>query len=119
MIANEFIKTINSAFHLNVPLISPQQLLTILAQDPFVDFNGDLKVRGRPLAGILETLGPRWGISGDFKDTMVKPGIDQSLGPKFMQTYFAATGRDPNTPWTQADAIEALRRIFGIEKWTR
>lgn len=117
VIANEFIKTINSAFHLNVPLISSQQLLTILAQDPFVDFNGDLKVRGRPLAGLLETMGPRWGISGDFSDAMVRPGIDPSMGPKFMQAYFAATGRDPNTAWTQTDAIEALRRIFSVEKW--
>jgi hypothetical protein len=38
------------------------------------------------------------------------------MGPQFMQAYLAATGGDPNMS-TQADAVEALRRIFGLEKW--
>ena len=117
IIANEFLKVTNSAFHLNVPLITTQQLLTILAEDPFVDFNGNLKVRGRPLAGLIETLGPYFGISGDFSDSIVKPGVNAALGPQFMRAYFSATGRDPNTSWTQKDAIEAMRHIFGLEKW--
>ena len=102
----------NTAFHLNAPLLTTQQLLTILAQDPFVDFNGNLKVRGRPLAGLLETLGPYFGISGDFADGIMKPGIQAELGAKFMRAYFTATGRDPNTAWTQKDAVEAMRHIF-------
>lgn len=119
IIANEFLKVTNSAFHLNAPLLTTQQLLTILAQDPFVDFNGNLKVRGRPLAGILETLGPSLGISGDFSEALAKPGVNPALAPKFMQAYFTATGRNPNTAWTKKDAIEAMRRIFGLQKWAK
>src|ERR1700733_5152578 len=112
IVPNEFLKVMNTAFHLNAPLLTTQQLLTILAQDPFVDFNGNLKVRGRPLAGLLETLGPYFGISGDFADGIMKPGIQAELGAKFMRAYFTATGRDPNTAWTQKDAVEAMRHIF-------
>jgi len=112
IIANEFLKVMNAAFHLNAPLLTTQQLLTILAEDPFVDFNGNLKVRGRPLAGLLETLGPYFGISGDFADGIMKPGIQAELGAKFMRAYFTATGRDPNTTWTRKDAVEAMRQIF-------
>jgi len=117
ILANAFLKVANSAFQLNAPLLTTQQLLSILATDPFVDFNGDLIVRGRPLAGLLETLGPSLGISGDLSDGIMQPGINASLGPKFMQAYFSATGQNPNRAWTQKDAVEALRHIFGLQKW--
>jgi len=116
IVANAFLKTANSAFNLNAPLLTSQQLLTILVQDPFVDFNGNLKVRGRPYAGLLETLGPYLGISGDTADGLMRPGIDAALGRRFMRAYFTATGRDANTAWTQSDAVEAMRRIFGVQK---
>ena len=119
IVANQFLKVTNSAFHLNAPLLTTQQLINILGQDPFVDFNGNLKVRGRPLAGLLETLGPALGISGDSTDALVKPGINAALGSKFMQAYFSAKGRDPNTAWTQKDAVEAMRHVLGLQKWAK
>ncbi len=117
--ANLFIKTANSAFHMNIPQLSVAQLLGILIADPFVDFNGNLKVRGRPLAGLLETLGPFFGISGDFSEAVQQQGVNPAQGIKFMQAYFAATGQDPNRAWTRADAIAAMARVFGVEKWAR
>jgi hypothetical protein len=116
IIANAFLKTANSAFHLNAPLLTSAQIATILKQDPFVDFNGNLIVRGRPYAGLLETLGPSLGISGDTADGIMQPGVNAALGQKFMQAYFTATGRDPKTAWTQKDAVEAMRQIFGLKK---
>jgi hypothetical protein len=116
IIANAFLKTANSAFHLNAPLLTSAQLGTILEQDPFVDFNGNLIVRGRPYAGILETAGPSFGISGDTADGIMQPGINAAQGKKFMQAYFTAMGRDPNTAWTEKDAVEAMRPIFGLKK---
>jgi hypothetical protein len=118
VLANAFLKTANAAFHLNAPLLSNQQLSTILVQDPFVDFNGNLKVRGRPFAGLLETLGPSLGISGDTADGIMQPGTNAALGQQLMRNYFAATGRDPETAWTQKDAVEALRLIFGLHQRT-
>jgi lysophospholipase L1-like esterase len=116
IVANEFLKTANSAFHLSLPLLTTAQLTTILEQDPFVNFTGGLVVRGRPYAGLLETLGPSLGISGDFSEGILQPGIRAELGPKFMRAYFTAKGRDPNTAWTQKDAVEAMREIFGLKK---
>jgi hypothetical protein len=91
-------------------------LAAIVKHDPFIDFQGNLKVRGRPYAGLLETLGPYLGISGDFADGILKPGIHAALGQTFMRNYFAATGRDPNTAWTRTDAVEAMRQIFRLQK---
>src|SRR3984957_11365196 len=118
VLANAFLKTANAAFHLNAPLLSNQQLSTILVQDPFVDFNGNLKGGGRPFAWLLETLGPSLGISGDTADGIMQPGTNAALGQQLMRNYFAATGRDPETAWTQKDAVEALRLIFGLHQRT-
>ena len=115
LVANAFIATINSSFTMNIPAISEQALERILRADPFVDFDNNLRVGGRPLNGLLETLGPFLGISGELLAGGARPGVDKTLGPKFMRAYFAATGRNPNTRWTRADAIQALRHVFGVD----
>ena len=112
LIANAFIRTMNSAWHMNIPPLSQTQLTSIARSDPFIDWDGDLVVRGRPLRGLLETLGPTLGISGDRP---WQPGIQPQLGRQFMRQYFAATGRNPERAWTQADAIAAMRRVFGLD----
>ena len=58
LIANSFIETINSRFNKDIPLIEDETLAWIFLTDPFVDINGDNKVRGRLEAGLLETLAP-------------------------------------------------------------
>ena len=115
LVANEFIATMNAFFTMTIPQISPQAQTRILQTDPFVDFDNNLQVRGRPFNGLLETLGPILGISGDFGRERAAPGVDKTLGPKFMRAYFTLTGRDPNTPWTQEDAIRAFRHLFGVD----
>ena len=117
IVANFFIAKANSFYHMNIPFIPKAQLNTILQNDPFVDFNGDLIVRGRPRNGLLETLGPLLGLSGDKQDSGIHRGVDKTLGPKFMRAYFTATGRDPNTPWTKDDAIHALAHTFGLDRY--
>jgi len=117
--ANFFIIGMNSLYNLNTPLISQSQLMAILKDDPFVDFNNDLVVRGRPEAGLLETLGPKLGISGDKGDAPIHRGVDPSMGPAFMRAYFQATGKDPNTPYTYNDAVHALAQVFGVERYMK
>lgn len=58
LIANSFIKIINSHFNKDIPIIEDNTLAWIFLRDPFVDINGDNKVRGRLGAGLLETLAP-------------------------------------------------------------
>jgi lysophospholipase L1-like esterase len=109
LIANAFISLIDSYFNLTIPQISNQDMWKILLADPFVDFNHNLKVRGRPGVGLMETLGPFLGISGDRE---FLPGVDKAAGQRFMQQYMILKGKDPNTSWNQDDAIAAFKDIF-------
>lgn len=114
LVANIFIRTVDAYWQMAIPPIADDGLATIALDDPFVDFDGDLVVRGRPHQGLLETLGPALGISGDTRATA---GIHPELGPEFMRAYFAATGQDPDRPWTTQDAIEAMRHTFGLDRY--
>ncbi|MGQ9796292.1 GDSL-type esterase/lipase family protein [Desulfosoma sp.] len=67
--ANEFLSTLQSRYGRNVPQLSESTLNDIAARDPFVDVDGDGRVRGRPLAGMLETIALLLGISGDVEDS--------------------------------------------------
>ncbi|MFO1505496.1 MAG: SGNH/GDSL hydrolase family protein [Lysobacterales bacterium] len=114
LIANAFIRTMNAKWHMGIPKLSASQLTSIALADPFIDFDGNLVVRGRPLKGLLETLGPTLGISGDRPTA---PGIQPALGRQFMQAYFAATGQSTTRAWTQRDAIEAMRHVLGLDAY--
>ena len=116
LIANQFIQTIDSYYHVRIPPINGANLVSILYADPFVDFNHNLKVPGRPGVGLLETLGPFLGISGDQETMLVSPGVRPALGQRFMQQYLMSQGKDPNTKWTRDDAIAAFHKIFHFAK---
>ena len=117
-VANVFIRAANQSFGMQIPLISGTILWQTSLADPFIDWNGNLKVRGRPLAGLLETLGPSLGISGDLTDhpgaaaTAPEASIDLSRAQAFMQAYRAAKGLPPSTQWGTKDAIAAMHEIF-------
>lgn len=118
--ANAFIETINSHFHVEIPLVSDRDLHGIFLMDPFQDKDGDGRVRGRFGAGLLETLGPVLGISGDKNDFVpdgFPPQIDPALGRQFIQRFLALQGGDSQmaSEWNKWDAIEAFRHIFGVE----
>jgi phospholipase/lecithinase/hemolysin len=119
ILANAFIETINTHFQKNIPLIDQKRLETIFLQDPFIDKDGDLKVRGRLLAGLLETLAPFLGISGDFNDSIPnisQARIDRDRGQRFIEIYRWLQGKDRAlaAEWTKKDTIEAFRHIFGL-----
>jgi hypothetical protein len=117
-VANVFIRAANQSFGMQIPLISGTVLWQTALADPFVDWNGNLKVRGRPLAGLLETVGPSLGISGDFTDhpgavaTAPETLIDLSRAQAFMQAYRASKGLPPTAQWGTKDAIAAMHEIF-------
>jgi hypothetical protein len=121
--ANAFIETINSHFGMDIPLISDKKLRRIFLRDPFQDKDGDGRVKGRAGAGLLETLGPELGISGDKNDFLpnVPPGISSRAGERFVERYLKLRGKDPQmaSEWTQWDAIEAFRYIFRLSVFTR
>ncbi len=68
LITNEFVKTINQAFSVNVPEIPPQDLNTLFLLDPSIDKDGDGRASGRLGVGLIETLAFLFGLTGDSND---------------------------------------------------
>jgi hypothetical protein len=59
----------------SVPPVDLPTLGYVFLTDPFVDKDGDGRVRGRFLRGLIETLGPFMGISGDLNDSLTSPAV--------------------------------------------
>lgn len=117
IVADQFIELINAHFQTNIPRLTPSEFLQTFLADPFVDKDGDGRVRGRPLAGLLETLGPILGISGDRNDFVAddfSTQIDTNRGQRFMNQYRALQGKGPLRPheWGLEDTIKVFRDIF-------
>jgi lysophospholipase L1-like esterase len=117
LLANAFIDTIDGAFGFDVPRLSEAQLRAVFLRDPFVDKDGDGRVVGRPGAGLVESLAPLLGFSGDPDDFApgARPAVQTAA---FCRTYAALTGRGPapGRPWTREDGLVALRDIFGLPR---
>jgi hypothetical protein len=84
--------------------------LVVLA-DPFVDKDGDGRVAGRPLRGLVETLAPFLGISGDRDEGAPSPAAADLDG--FFRRCQQLTGTDPRTASRQ-QRIEAIQGLFGL-----
>jgi lysophospholipase L1-like esterase len=114
IIANTFISTINDHFNSSIPEISVEDRIKIFLTDPFVDKDGDGVVKGRPLAGLLETLGPQLGISGDIND--FDPDVsgvpaEAGLRGEVIERFLSRQGKEPH--------IASLRDIGGFMEFFR
>jgi hypothetical protein len=119
--ANFFIKAANKAYSMNIPEIPLSSEVSILEADPFVNFDCSVAVQGRPGTGLLETLGPIIGVSGNQNN---KPGshcgaafrTSTTADPsEFMRAYYTYKGLDPNTPWHPADIENVFKEIFHVQ----
>lgn len=115
ILANTFIKEFDMHYGLSVPTIDTATLGYVFVTDPFVDKDGDGVVRGRFLRGLLETLGPSLGISGDYNDQLPSATATDANG--FFDQYQQLTGVDLRTASRQVK-IDAIRRLFGIPAFT-
>lgn len=117
LLANAFLQRINADLGGGFPLLSRARLGDIFRSDPYIDKDGDGVVTGRPLAGLLETLGPTLGISGDTDDALpaaAAPTIDPARGRAFARHYEALTGERIDS---LDDAIAAMRRVLALDRW--
>lgn len=78
MLANTFIRTINKHYGTDFAGVNLLEFIHTYLTDPHIDKDGDGRVAGRHQLGILETLGPSLGISGDEDDTLANPERRQS-----------------------------------------
>lgn len=68
LLANAFIMALNDAYDMGIPLYSDAEIEEIALSDPFLDKDGDGRAVGRFPFGLIETLGPLLGVSGDPDD---------------------------------------------------
>lgn len=123
-IANRFILTINSHFNRNIPLLGLKDLLLTFLFDPFVDKDGDGRVRGRFGAGLLETVSPLLGVSGDKND--LRPDTFQAesaenLRQDFIELFLKSQEKDPASAsqFQRKDFLEAFRTLFRLQRFGR
>ncbi len=119
--ANAFITAANTAYGFKIPVIPMSAQVTVFNADPFVDFNGNGVVPGRPNTGLLETLGPKLGVSGDTHEhgASVNPSGAAAASVSasgFMQSYFAAKGMNPFSAWNNDDVENAVSEMLNAPR---
>jgi lysophospholipase L1-like esterase len=97
ILADQTIALMNRHYATGIPRLSNLELLSVFLYEPHLDKDGDLRVAGRPLAGLLETLGPILGLSGDGDD--LHPGVGARPAP------------DALSPEAMAETIERAFRL--------
>lgn len=117
IVANEVISVMNEHFGMSIPLISQEGLEDIFLEDPFIDKDADGVVTGRPFAGILETLAPLIGLSGDRDDWLPASKeslIDPEMGQVFIKQYIRLKEMHPARlrHWTTQDTVSAFKTLF-------
>jgi GDSL-like Lipase/Acylhydrolase len=126
IIANIFIDQFNAHYNTNTPPIDNGTLFFLFLTDPFVDKDGDGRVTGRPGAGLLETLSPLLGFSGDLNDflppalsfsasllqtTGANAAVTETAATKFFNQYQRLTGRDLRK-MSRTEQFKALGALF-------
>jgi hypothetical protein len=91
-----------------------------------VDKDGDGRVTGRPGAGLLETLSPLLGFSGDLNDflppallssasllqtTGANAAVSETAATNFFNQYQRRTGRDLRK-MSRTEQFKALGALF-------
>jgi len=117
LIAASFISTLNTRYGLSLPSLTLSEWLAVFLADPFIDKDGDGRVTGRFGAGLLETILPFLGISGDpndFSPDAAGQSLESSEAAVQMleQTWGAHIPR-ADEPEGRA-AVAAVKRLFGI-----
>lgn len=80
LVAQKFLQIFNSHYGLAIPTLPDSALLQFFLTDPFIDKDGDGRVRGRLGAGLLETVAVLLGRSGDLNDA-IPPGAASTDTP--------------------------------------
>jgi hypothetical protein len=120
IVANAFIQAFNEEYQMAaIPHLSPRALKEIALNDPFVDLDGDGRVRGRPGFGLLETLAPLLGISGDTSEGLASAGlraVDSASGKALVERYLELKGEEVRRAfsWRRQDSVQMFKDIFGV-----
>jgi len=118
IVANVFLDRFNQFYGTSFPPIDYATLFAIFFTDPFVDKDGDGRVAGRFGVGLVETLLPFLGLSGDLNDlapsSPVATQSSTAIPPspiRFLNEYQRRTGRDLRL-LSQPEQMRALHDLF-------
>ncbi|MFQ5737513.1 MAG: SGNH/GDSL hydrolase family protein [Acidobacteriota bacterium] len=118
LVANAFIQALNNRFQLAVPRLTTAELVRVFFEDPFIDKDGDGRVRGRFGAGLLETLAPLLGFSGDpdeFTFQQQAHPSPKTRADRLFRAYRKLGGESVLSPEpTQAEVIALFQDIFSL-----
>jgi lysophospholipase L1-like esterase len=119
IVAGIFIKTMNARYGLTLPGFTQAEWLSIFTNDPFIDKDGDGKVKGRPGDGLLETLAPLLGFSGDSNDSLANDAPQSAeAGETAVQALEQSWGAHiprASEDGNRAAAVAAVRRLLGLD----
>ena len=128
-----FIDALNRTYGVNIPQIDGPLLFALLKDDPFVDIDGDGRVRGRFGAGFIETVFAVLNLTGDTEgppqsavsaaapSTMGAPAENGSskilartdkAAVALFEEYKKATGKDLRTMATE-ERRRAVHELLG------
>ncbi|MBC8413935.1 MAG: SGNH/GDSL hydrolase family protein [Nitrospira sp.] len=107
LITTEFINTINNFYGTAIPQIAPEVIDIVVLSDPHVDKDGDGRVTGRFGTGLLETMGPFLGLSGDLDDFNAEVAGAASDNAGAVSYTLPAAGN-------KAEAARFVKEILGV-----
>lgn len=115
IVAQLFTSSLNAQYGISIPPISEAALVNFFVTDPFIDKDGDGRVAGRPGVGLLETVSPLLGWSGDSNDTLpsAAPAVDSVTA---VDTIESTTGKSLRRG-SQRQRLETLHQLLGTERF--
>ncbi len=129
LLARYFIDTFNRQYGAAIPQLDWTAVRRIVRADPFLDVNNNGRVPGRFGKGLLETLSPFLGFSGDFSDYLTPlgsltvgsttaarlPRAGAADPARFFEEYRRRTGKELRTmTWEQQ--VKAFDELFDLHR---
>ena len=119
VVADFFIETLNTHYQTAFPRLSEEELFSTFLFDPHIDKDGDGRVPGRPLAGLLETLSPFLGFSGDQDDAIPTTHLERTPAEQTERLHRAYRQRTRPLQKLSTSQREAIRRALELVFWSR
>ena len=115
IIAQVFLAALNQQYGLSIPPISNDGLWYFFLNDPFIDKDGDGRVPGRPGAGLLESVAPLLGWSGDTSENLPAASVTVDTVAA-IGTIERQTGKSLRRG-SQRQRLEVLNDAFGLRRF--
>jgi hypothetical protein len=117
LVARLFIETFNYHYGMTIQNVTTTMMGSFFFNDPFIDKDGDGRVKGRLGAGMLETVAPLIGWAGDNDDAVptAPTALSSEQTALAVETLERETGRNLRGA-THEERLDAIGAAFGIKR---